>query len=125
MKRFNLTEGNADNVIPAIGHYLRAVNLDKPLLVTVSELKETRRSQANRLYWKWVSAIGNELGYEGPEMHDVLVLELLGMVYKQIGNKTIQTLASTRDMKVGDFSDYMESVSRFAAKQNIRLPAEI
>jgi len=124
MKRFTLTADNAETVIPAIGHYLRAVNLDKPLRIVIDDKKETRRSQQNRLYWKWISIIGDELGYERQTMHDVLVLELLGMVDKQIGDKTIQTLASTHDMNVGYFADYMERVSRFAAMQQIRLPAE-
>ena len=124
MKRFTITADNADTVIPAIGKYLRALNLDKPKKVEVDEWKETRRSCANRLYWKWVSIIGDELGYERKEMHRELVYDLLGMETIEVGGKTVETLPSTHDMNVSDFSDYMEKVSRWAGKMQIRLPAE-
>ena len=124
MKRFNITSDNAGIVIPAIGKYLRALNLDKPQRVTVDDKQETRRSQQNRLYWKWVSIIGDELGYGRQEMHEGLVLELLGMETKEIMGKTVEKLPSTSDLSVGDFSDYMEKVSMFAGRMQIRLPAE-
>lgn len=124
LKRFTITADNADTVIPAIGKYLRALNLEKPQHLTIDDKKETRRTQQNRLYWKWVSIAGEELGYERAEMHDTLVLELLGMMTKEIGGKTIETMTTTHDMNVSDFSDYMEKVSRWAGKMQIRLPAE-
>lgn len=124
MKRFTLSSDNKDTVIPAIGQYLRALNLDKPHKVEIDDKKENRRTQQNRLYWKWVSIAGEELGYERQEMHDTLVLELLGMMTKEIAGKTVETMHSTHDMSVGDFSDYMEKVSRWAAKMHIRLPME-
>jgi len=124
IKRFTLTAENKEQVIPLIGQYLRNLDCTKPQSVVISDNKETRRSQQNRLYWKWVSIIGNELGYERQEMHDTLVFRLLGMVDKVILGKPVCMLASTHDMSVADFSDYMERVSRFAAEMNIKLPAE-
>ena len=124
MKHFTMSSDNAETVIPAIGKYLRALNLDKPQRVTVDDRKENRRTQQNRLYWKWVSIIGEELGYERKEMHDILVLELLGMMTKEISGKTVETMTTTHDMNVGDFSDYMEKVSMWAGRMQIRLPAE-
>lgn len=124
MKHFTITSDNAEAVIPSIGKYLRALNLDKPQRVVIDDRKENRRTQQNRLYWKWISIIGEELGYERKEMHDILVLELLGMMAKEISGKTVETMHTTHDMNVGDFSDYMEKVSMWAGRMQIRLPAE-
>lgn len=124
MKRFTVTSDNADTVIPVIGKYLRAMNLEKPQKVTIDDKKENRRTQQNRLYWKWVSVIGDELGYERKQMHKELVYELLGMQTIEVGGKAEETLPSTHDMSVGDFSDYMEKVSLFAGRMQIRLPME-
>ena len=124
MKRFTLTAENRAEVIPRIGEYLRALNCESPQNVVVDDRKESRRSCQNRLYWKWVSIIGDEVGYERQDMHDLLVYDILGMTTKTIHGKEIEALPSTHDMKVGDFSDYMERVSRFAANLGIRLPAE-
>ena len=124
MKRFTLTAENRAEVIPRIGEYIKSLNCEKPQTVVVDERKETRRTRQNNLYFKWVKIIGDECGYEKPKMHDILVYDILGMETKIIHGKEVETLPSTRDMNVGDFSDYMERVSRFAANLGIRLPAE-
>jgi len=125
MKRFSITNENRAEVMPRIGEYLKNLNCEKPHNVTIGEEKETRRSRQNRLYWKWVSIIGDDIGYERKDMHDVLVYDILGMITKTIHGKEVKSLASTHDLKVGEFSDYMERVNRFAANLGINLPSEL
>jgi len=124
-KRFTLTNDNRAEVIPRIGEYLKALNCEKPHSVIISERKETRRTQQNSLLWKWYSVIGDELGYTRDEIHDLLRYKILGMESKEIAGEAIETLPSTTKLSVGEFSEYMEQVSRFAASMNIRLPAEV
>ena len=125
MKRFTITVENKSKVVQRILEFLMALNCEKPKIVVIDERKESRRSCQNRLYWKWVSIIGDDIGYERKDMHDVLVYDILGMITKTIHGKEVKSLASTHDLKVGEFSDYMERVNRFAANLGINLPSEL
>jgi len=124
-KRFTLTAENRAEVMPRIGDYLRVLKIDKPVSVVISERKETRRSQQNRLMWKWFTIIGDEIGYTRQEVHDLLIYDVLGMITKTIHGKEIETLASTHDLPVGDFADFLTRVKRFADNLNIRLPEDV
>lgn len=124
MKRFTVTQDNRDEVIPRIGIYLRALNCEKPQHVTVDDKKETRRTCQNALLWKWYGIIGGELGYTKDEIHNLMRFKHLGMQTVEIAGETIETLPSTTRLSVGEMSEYMESVSRFAGQMNIRLPME-
>ena len=92
-------------------------------IVEIREDKDSRSTKQNRLYWEWVSVVGNELGYTKDETHMLLRDKFLG--YNEITTKkgeTIRELRSTTKLKVGEFKDYLEEIDMFVAQYGIILP---
>jgi len=97
---------------------------DGTVEVDVKPYKKNRSTEQNALLWKWYGYIGNELGYSKDETHDILRYKFLGIMTREVCGHQIEELPSTTKLKVGEMSEYMESISRFAAEHGIRLPMD-
>ena len=62
-----------------------------------------RNTAQNNYYWRILRDFGNHVGYEAEEMHDVC--------------KGHFKITSTKELNVDEFSDYIDSIIRWAAKQ--------
>lgn len=110
-----LGEHNLDRIIQMLS--------DGEWEVKIKRWKDKRSTNQNNLYWKWVTIIGNELGYRKGEMHETLLAEFAPM--KTIpkldgGQRTVPI--RTSEMKVDQMSEYMNAVEQLAAEMNIALP---
>lgn len=101
----------------------------------------------NKLYWKWITIIGNELGYTKEEMHELYkerllipifirdnegFAEMVGAVKAVRGRKMkeqadilkreIIRLTSTTDCTTAQFAEYLTDIERDAANLSIILP---
>ena len=88
------------------------------------EIKEIKRSiNANNLYWKWVTIIANDLGYNKDELHEAFKRQFIGSEQGQdmFGNVYIRPKSSAK-LKKKEFLMYMAKVQAFAHQQNIKLP---
>lgn len=115
--------------------------------VDIQEYKRNRSLEANALYWKWLTVIGNELGESKDELHEdyknrwlvsiferdnpeyAEMIQSLRNVYRQgmhkealALRKRIVALTSTTDCNTAQMSEYMTQIERHAASLNIRLP---
>ena len=55
-----------------IADLVRALSVEgKQWVVTIKKYQKQRSLPANNLYWKWLTIIGNEIGYSKDEMHDI------------------------------------------------------
>lgn len=50
-------------------NHMKAVAEDKPLVVRISEQKETRSLAQNRLYWLWLDTFAKEMGDSSDYYH--------------------------------------------------------
>jgi hypothetical protein len=93
-------------------------------IVEIKEDKLTRSQAQNELYFMWVDTyIRQELGYSKHETHKALVEELLGYDVTTGFNGEISSLKETKNLKVAEFSNYLEEVDRFCAERlSIILP---
>jgi hypothetical protein len=96
-------------------NYLKAINIEKPLSVSIKLYKPNRSDAQNRLYWKWLKIMGDDLGYTDKEMHDLMRDQFLGYTETVVMEKTIKQLVSTADLKVKPFADYLRQIEIFAA----------
>lgn len=95
----------------------------KPVVLTVSEFRETRSNQANRYYWGVVVELIhdalNDAGWEVTKegTHDMLKFRFL-REDKPIGNdgEFITTIKSTSELDTMEFGEYIEHCVRFAAE---------
>jgi len=91
--------------------------------VSVKEWKNSRSLQQNRLYWEWLTIIGNEIGYTKEELHEVLLHEFAPVVtYTGLNGKPIQKRVRTSAMNTKQMAEYLDAIDRFAAEQSISLP---
>jgi hypothetical protein len=105
-----------------LANYIRTLQ-DGVYAVTVKEYKSKRSLEQNALYWKWISIIGNDLGYHKNEMHEALLEHLsIPYTFKGIDGKVKQKQLRTSMMNTQQMSDYMFAVEQFAAEQSINLP---
>jgi len=92
---------------------------NKPLAVTVSEHKDKRHSQQNRLYWALLKQLaeqgmvaGNQ--YSDECWHEYLKGHFLGFVDLPDGRKIGE---STTKLSVSEFADYVNKVTAYAASE--------
>jgi hypothetical protein len=113
----------------------------------IHEYKKDRSGEQNRLYWQWLTIIGNELGESKEVLHERYkdkylvniyerdnpeygeMVQSLRAVYQQGMKveavnlrKRIVALTSTTTATAKQMSEYMESIEHDAASLAIRLP---
>ena len=76
-------------------------NIDSDVWIDVKIAPKTRSSQQNGYYRTIIREIGNFLGYNEDEMHDVMKVKF--------------QIKSTKDLSQEDFSDFLDRIIRFAA----------
>lgn len=87
------------------------------------ELSPTRKrsSAQNRLWWRYMTILGRELGYTSEEMHEAVKLKFLGREDLSSG---LTILGSTAKLDPGRFSELVEQVRQWAhTRLGIYLPA--
>jgi len=77
----------------------------------VIEKKLARTLSQNDLYWKLVTGLGDLIGYEKDEMHQLLGYKFLS--YEKNGETFIK---STTKLNTAEFSEYFAKCERFAAE---------
>ncbi len=90
--------------------------------------KKDRSLQQNKLYWKWLTIAGNDLGYTKEELHFVLKRQFLSDCFPVLEkDEFLEYLSkyktkSTREMTVSEMKDYMDKVYLQMINNNITLP---
>lgn len=82
------------------GRYIK--NIDGDVWIDIKEAPKARSSQQNGYYRTIIRQIGNHLGYNEDEMHDVMKVKF--------------EIKSTKDLTQEEFSDFLDRVVRFAAE---------
>lgn len=77
------------------------------------ELQEPRRrsSAQNRLWWRYMTILGRELGYTAEEMHEACKLKFLG---REDISSGLTILGSTAKLDQDRFSKLVEQVREWA-----------
>lgn len=91
--------------------------------ISIKKDKPKRSDSQNRLYFKWRDIISDELGYSKSETHLLLADKFLGKIeFITKKGKTISQIKSTRDLKVGEFTDFLMDIDMFVGEYGITLP---
>jgi hypothetical protein len=91
--------------------------------LTIDEWKDSRSIQSNALYWKWLTIIGNDLGYHNDEIHHEFI-RMFAPVYtiRGLDGKPRQIQLTTSKMNTKQMHEYMERINQWSAENNIVLP---
>jgi hypothetical protein len=96
----------------------------KDIVFTLKENKDFRTNQQNKLWWKYMQIMGNELGYDKDEMHDICKLKFLKRERYEDGIR-VEYLKSTAQLTKQEFKKLVDEVIIWAAKTfSINLPNE-
>ena len=107
----------------AISH-IKALNIDKPWSVDVKPYKKNRSLAQNKLYWKWITCIGDEIGYTSEEMHVIMADKFLVTKFVEYDDDKIKMDKSTSRLNTKEFTEYLEYIDRWAAgEMGIVLPS--
>ena len=92
---------------------------DKPLAVNVSQHKDKRHNQQNRLYWSYLKQIATQAMIDGKQYsdecwHEHFKSEFLGYVDLPNGRKMAE---STTKLNVTDFAIYVTKVEAYAVSE--------
>lgn len=114
MKKFQIIKReDIDRVVS----YLKVVNIEKPLEVSIKQYKPNRSAAQNRIFWKWIQIIADDLGYSKDELHSVLAVKFLGVVEISCMGENITQPVSTTSLKVKEMADYLTQIEVFAASE--------
>lgn len=103
-----------------------------PCEVTVQPYKSKRSSAQNRLYWKWLSEIAQQMEvlnkdgvlekHDKEDWHDLCRMKWLGVKVVSIGDKEYPRPAkSTTKLKVGEFADYLTQIEEHFLSKGVAL----
>ena len=117
MKRYKVTcEEELENVRQQIGE----LDLTKAWEIEVKPFAFNRSSAQNKKYWKLTSELGNFLGYNPEEMHELLKYKFLSYKTEMLGEE-IPVIPSTSKLTIKEFVEYLSKVERFAVELGFKL----
>ena len=112
---------NSDQVRQNLIREILDLDVKREMKVEISE--NIRTKPQNALYWKWLTVIGNYLGYTKDEIHEEFASRFLGEVQRTtISGRLLIEPVSTTSLTKKEFSEYMEMIEVFAMSENIKLP---
>ena len=142
-KVFYLSKGIQDETIVSnLVYFVRHLNQGRKWRVVISENKPDRSAAQNRLYWVFVTIIGQALGYSKDEMHEEFKLRHLVPIMlrddehfnallervKQAADggvmRSFVHLLSTTHLSLAQFAEYLRDIELFAISMSITLPAK-
>jgi len=108
---------------PELRNVIRGLS-DGEYAVQISKWKDDRSLRQNALYWKWLSIIGNDLGYHKNELHETFLDKFAPIkTIRNLEGKPVQKPTRSSEMSVEQMSDYMSQIDQLAATQlNMNLP---
>jgi hypothetical protein len=92
--------------------------LEKPWQIDIKPYKKNRTLAQNNLMWLWFTVIGNDLGYTEKEMYYLMTDKfLLEIEYKGLDGEVKKRRQGTSDLKVKEFTVFLEHVDRWAVSE--------
>lgn len=89
----------------------------------IEKWEDSRSLQQNRLYWQWLTIIGEELGYTKSEMHEVMLDQFAPkLTFRGLDGKPKQRKIRTSEMTIKQMHEYMDTLDRWSAEMSIILP---
>jgi len=91
---------------------------DKRIELTISAYRKNRTTPQNKLYWKWIEIIANEVGEDDKDgLHNFFRAKFL--IDK---SKKLPIIKSTTQLTTKEFCGYMDKIERLVSQFGITLP---
>ena len=110
---FNLVKSNLAVLVARLNDLLDSEDPDN-WQVLIKKRADSRSVEQNARLWSLYTSIGNYLGYDAEEMHQLLGYKFL-LIEKHIGKDKITLVRSTTKLNVKEMAEYMEKIEAWAA----------
>ena len=117
MKRYKVTsEEELEHVRKQIGE----LDISSAWEIEVKPFAFNRSTQQNRKYWKIIKELGDFLGYDEGEMHELMKYKFLSYKQEMLGDEMV-VIPSTSKLTIKEFVSYLSQVERFAVSLGFKL----
>jgi len=113
IRPFNLVKSNLPVLVARLNDLLDSDDPDN-WQVLIKKRADSRSVEQNARLWSLYTSIGNYLGYDAEEMHQLLGYKFL-LIEKHIGKDKITLVRSTTKLNVKEMNEYMEKIEAFAS----------
>ena len=111
MKRYKVTsEEELEHVRKQIGE----LDLSNAWEIEVKPFAFNRSVEQNKRYWKLISELGDYLGYDEGEMHELCKYKFLSYKQDMLGDEMVVVPSSSK-LTIKEFVEYLSKVERFAS----------
>jgi len=101
----------------------------KQIKITISLNRQIRSTNANSLYWKWMTILGDFMGYSKEEVHflfkKLFLADRMPVLSRDVFMAYLQAqegILSTTKLNSKEMSVYMEKIREQAKELDCRLP---
>ena len=120
MTRYKITsEETLENARKQIGE----LDLSNAWEIEVKPFQFNRSVEQNKRYWKLIEELGNFLGYDVGEMHELMKYKFLSYKQEMLGDEMV-VIPSTSKLTIKEFVDYLAKVERFAVSLGFQLKGD-
>ena len=117
MIRLKITsEETLENARKQIGE----LDLSNAWEIEVKPFSFNRSTQQNKRYWALIKELGDFLGYDEGEMHELMKYKFLSYKQEMLGDEMV-VIPSTSKLTIKGFVSYLSQVERFAVELGFKL----
>tara|TARA_B110000914_G_C15408240_1_gene420506 strand:+ start:232 stop:597 length:366 start_codon:yes stop_codon:yes gene_type:complete len=91
--------------------------------VEVKPFAFNRSVEQNKRYWKLISELGDYLGYDEGEMHELCKYKFLSYKQDMLGDEMVVVPSSSK-LTIKEFVEYLSKVERFASELGFQLKGD-
>ncbi len=96
------------------------LDLNKAWEVEVKPFAFNRSTEQNKRYWALIKELGDYLGYDEGEMHELCKYKFLSYKQDMLGDEMV-VIPSTSKLTIKEFVSYLNQVERFAVELGFKL----
>ena len=120
MTRLKITsEETLENARKQIGE----LDLSNAWEIEIKPFAFNRSVEQNKRYWKLIEELGNFLGYDVGEMHELMKYKFLSYKQEMLGDEMV-VIPSTSKLTIKEFVEYLSKVERFASELGFQLKGD-
>ena len=113
----NIKDGKLELEVPKKFFDYIASLPEKRMRIKMQVARKIRSLDQNNLYWKWLTVMADELGYDTEELH--ASFKAMFLVDR---SQKIPLVRSTTMLNTKEFSTYLDKIEKQASELNIKLP---
>lgn len=113
IRPFNLVKSNLPVLVARLNDLLDSDDPDN-WQVLIKKRADSRSVEQNARLWSLYTSIGNYLGYDAEEVHQLMGFKFL-LIEKYVGKDKITLVRSTTKLNVKEMAEYQEKIEAWAA----------